>query len=344
MASTNDTGAGPATSTVSGALNQVHVQQIECLLVLAEELHFGRTAERLGYSPSRASQLVSALEGRIGARLVERTSRRVALTRFGAQFVAEVRPAYENLAATFQRARDRAMRGALRELRIGFHGSVHEQVAEAFRLLRAEHDVTVALSEIPLGSPFSDVLAGRLDASLVELPVHESELTVGFRFPPQDQFLAVAATHPLAREARVQEGRLHVEALAGFDLLRPAGDAPDYWMAARVPPTTPAGAPIRSDTSVNTVQEGLALVAAGAHAMLACRPLAEGITRGDLRCLPVDGLAESSQLGLVWRTDAATPQLSALAQLLTGVYEREAASEARSPVTLSSVPASRSIA
>lgn len=300
---------------VDGALNQVHVQQIECLIVLAEELHFGRTAERLGFSPSRASQLVSALERRVGARLVERTSRRVSLTRFGSQFVEEVRPAYENLAATFLRARDRAMRGSLRELRIGFNGSVHVQVAEAFRLLRGEHGVTVALSEIPLGSPFSDVVAGRLDAALVELPVHEGELTVGFRFPPQDRLLAVSADHPLA-----DGGRLHVEELTRFDLLRPAGEAPDYWMAARVPPTTPAGAPLRSGTSVHTMQEGLALVAAGAHAMLVCRPLAEEITRADLRCLAVEGLTEPSQLGLVWRTDRATPQLTALADLLAGVY------------------------
>ncbi|WP_431871634.1 LysR family transcriptional regulator [Nocardiopsis eucommiae] len=302
-------------ATVDGALNQVHVQQIECLIVLAEELHFGRTAERLGFSPSRASQLVSALERRIGARLVERTSRRVSLTRFGAQFVEEVRPAYENLAATFLRARDRAMRGSLRELRIGFNGSVHVQVAEAFRLLRAEHGVTVALSEIPLGSPFSDVVAGRLDATLVELPVHEAGLTVGFRFPPQDRFLAVAADHPSA-----DGGRLHVEDLAGFDLLRPAGEAPDYWRAAQVPPTTPAGAPIRSGTGVSTVQEGLALVAAGEHAMLVCRPLAEEITRADLRCLAVEGLTEPSRLGLLWRTDRTTPQLTALADLLAGVY------------------------
>src|SRR5690606_25147381 len=144
-------------------MNQVHVQQIECLIVLSEELHFGRAAERLGYSRSRVSQLVAALERRVGVRLVQRTSRRVALT----QFVEEVRPAYEALAATFARARDRAMRGALRELRIGFHGSLYEEVAEAFRRLRARHEVTVTLSEIPLGSPFSAVLEGRLDAVMV---------------------------------------------------------------------------------------------------------------------------------------------------------------------------------
>ncbi|MEU3018692.1 LysR family transcriptional regulator [Nocardiopsis sp. NPDC007018] len=305
-----------ARTSPNGTLNQVHVQQIECLVVLSEELHFGRTAERLGYSPSRASQLVAALERRIGARLVERTSRRVALTRFGAQFVDEVRPAYESLAAAFTRARDRAMRGSLRELRIGFHGSVHVEVAEAFRLLREGHGVTVALSEIPLGSPFADVLEGRLDAALVELPSHESELTVGFRFPPQEQFLTVAASHPSA-----PAGRIGVEELAGFDLVRPAGDAPGYWTAARVPPTTPAGVPIRSATGVRTVQEGLALVASGAHAMLVCRPLAEQITRADLRCLSVEGMTERSQLGLVWRTDRTGPQLTALASLLAGVCD-----------------------
>src|SRR5690606_4037975 len=286
-------------------MNQVHVQQIECLIVLSEELHFGRAAERLGYSRSRVSQLVAALERRVGVRLVQRTSRRVALTRFGAQFVEEVRPAYEALAATFARARDRAMRGALRELRIGFHGSLYEEVAEAFRRLRARHEVTVTLSEIPLGSPFSAVLEGRLDAVMVELPVHEAELTVGYRFPPQDRLLAVAAAHPLADREQV-----HVEELAELDILHPAGDAPDYWMAARVPPTTPAGAPIRSSAGISTVQEGLALVAGGEHAMLVCRPLAEHTPRSDMRCLPIKGLDEPSQMGLIWRTADAAPQLA----------------------------------
>ncbi|MFW5418462.1 LysR family transcriptional regulator [Nocardiopsis sp. CNT-189] len=296
-------------------MNQVHVQQIECLIVLSEELHFGRAAERLGVSRSRVSQLVAALERRIGVRLVQRTSRRVSLTRFGAQFVDEVRPAYETLAAAFLRARDRAMRGALRELRIGFHGSLYEEVAEAFRRLRTRHEVAVALSEIPLGSPFTAVLEGRLDAAMVELPVHEDRLTVGYRFPPQDRLLAVAAGHPLAGRERV-----HAEELAGLDLLHPAGDAPDYWTAARVPPTTPSGAPIRSTTGITTVQEGLALVAGGDRAMLVCRPLAEHTPRGDMRCVPVDGLAERSQMALIWRTADAAPQLAALARLLEEEY------------------------
>lgn len=59
--------------------------EIEVFLALAEELHFGRTAERLGVSQSRVSQIVKGIERRIGAPLFDRTSRRVALTPLGRQ-------------------------------------------------------------------------------------------------------------------------------------------------------------------------------------------------------------------------------------------------------------------
>ncbi|WP_435876147.1 helix-turn-helix domain-containing protein [Saccharopolyspora shandongensis] len=58
---------------------------VEVLLTLAEELHFGRTAERLHITTGRVSQCIKALECRVGAALFERTSRRVALTPIGPQ-------------------------------------------------------------------------------------------------------------------------------------------------------------------------------------------------------------------------------------------------------------------
>ncbi|ANW22442.1 LysR family transcriptional regulator [Streptomyces clavuligerus] len=300
-------------------MNQVHVQEIECLLVLAEELHFGRTAERLGCSQSRVSQLVAGLERRIGVRLVDRTSRSVALSRFGTQFVEEVRPAYEALNTVITQARDRARSGTLGQLRIGFHGSVYEEVTEAFRRLRAHHRVALVPSEIPLGSPFTAVLEGRVDAVVVELPVNEPTLTTGFRFPPQERLLAVATRHPLAGGDRV-----HIEELATLDILHPLGDAPEYWRAARVPPATPGGVPIRSTAGITTVQEGLALVATGDQGLLVCRPLADRAVRDDVRFLPVDGLDEPSQLGLIWREDRTSWQLTTLARLLAEEFARSA--------------------
>jgi DNA-binding transcriptional LysR family regulator len=54
--------------------------QVEAFLALAEELHFGRAAQRLHVSQSRVSRLISALEHQAGGRLFERTSRQVTLT------------------------------------------------------------------------------------------------------------------------------------------------------------------------------------------------------------------------------------------------------------------------
>ncbi|NUP83813.1 MAG: LysR family transcriptional regulator, partial [Nonomuraea sp.] len=79
-------------------------RELECFVVLSEELHFARTAERLYLSPGRVSQLVGALETRIGGRLFDRTSRRVRLTALGERFLADLRPAYEAMAGAVARA------------------------------------------------------------------------------------------------------------------------------------------------------------------------------------------------------------------------------------------------
>jgi len=75
----------------------VELAQIEAFLTLCEELHFGRTAERLRVSQPRVSRLIASLESEIGAALAERTSRRVVLTPLGSRLRDELVPAYSTL-------------------------------------------------------------------------------------------------------------------------------------------------------------------------------------------------------------------------------------------------------
>src|SRR3546814_12097766 len=65
--------------------------------VCSSDLSFSRAAEALGVSPSALSQLVRGFEGRVGVRLLQRTTRSVALTEAGEMLFRRVRPAVSEL-------------------------------------------------------------------------------------------------------------------------------------------------------------------------------------------------------------------------------------------------------
>ncbi|MDT0343137.1 LysR family transcriptional regulator [Streptomyces litchfieldiae] len=279
----------------------LEIREIECFLALAEELHFGRAGERLYVSGTRVSQLLSALERRIGARLVERTSRRVALTPLGERFLAELRPAYAALRETIEAARA-AARGISGKLRIGFQGTSDERLLRAIAAFESAHPgVTTEVSEIPLADPFGPLRRGEVDAAVVLLPMAEPDLVLGPVFPPQRQTLAVSVRHPFAgREALTADDIAVTDAA----MIAPDLPAPEYWRRAQAPTNRPG-------PRVRTLQEGLGLVAAQRGVMLLCRPTAEYHGRWDIAFVPVTGLPDS-MLGLVTRRDhAEAPHLRA---------------------------------
>jgi DNA-binding transcriptional LysR family regulator len=87
----------------------VNLRQMECFLAVADELHFRRAADRLGLAPPSVSEAVAGLERSLGSRLVERTSRRVRLTPFGAEFAAAIRQPIEALHQAHRTARLRSV-------------------------------------------------------------------------------------------------------------------------------------------------------------------------------------------------------------------------------------------
>src|ERR1700754_2831160 len=110
--------------------------ELDAFVTLAEELHFGRTAQRLRVSTTRVSQTISKRERRVGVPLFNRTSRRVELTAVGRDLYDDVRPAWAQIGAAFQRAVE-AGRGVFGTLNVGFVGAAGGQlvlqIAELFQ-------------------------------------------------------------------------------------------------------------------------------------------------------------------------------------------------------------------
>ncbi|MFZ3472092.1 LysR family transcriptional regulator [Streptomyces sp. 4.24] len=283
--------------------------ELDCFLILAEELHFGRTAERMLLSRARVSQLVQRLERRVGARLFLRTSRSVALTALGAQLHADLEPHHRAIAAALDRAAATA-RAADGVLHVGFTTPpAGELVLRAARALRTTHPgIAVEVCEVPLSDPYGQLRGGGFDLALAEFPVREADLGEGPTLFTEARVLAVAAGHPLAVRDSVTR-----EELAGVALLSVAGDLPAYLREHHAPARTPGGRPIRRGPEVTNLQEALMLIAAGEGALLTSAHTATYHARPGVAYVPVAD-AEPAAFGLVWRAADLTAPVRAFAQ------------------------------
>ncbi|MBY1011207.1 LysR family transcriptional regulator [Pseudomonas aeruginosa] len=190
----------------------MELRHLRYFIAVAEELHFGRAAERLGISQPPLSQQIQALEEEIGARLFERTNRRVELTDAGRLFLDESRQVLALVDKAVLLAR-RAHLGELGELKIGFTSSAPftstiPSSIHAFR--KAYPDVHLDLQEMSSRQVLKALLEEGLQVGVIRplaLPdtVHWVEL---FREP---LVAVLRADHPLA--AGSEEG-LAIAALA----------------------------------------------------------------------------------------------------------------------------------
>jgi hypothetical protein len=97
----------------------MELRHLRYFVTVAEELHFGRAAQRLHLSQPPLSMQIKALEQELGARLLERSQRRVELTPAGQVFLKEAREILARVEQAGDAAR-RAARGEIGELTVGF--------------------------------------------------------------------------------------------------------------------------------------------------------------------------------------------------------------------------------
>lgn len=294
----------------------MELRDIEMFLVLAEELHFGRTAERLNVSQARVSQAIRKQERRIGAQLFERTSRRVRLTPVGERLRSDLQQAYDLIHSGLSRASaaGEAGRGVVR---LGVMGALGNEMRPAIDAFDDRHpECEVAVCEFHFSDPFGALRSGRVDLQLMWLPVREPDLAVGSVLLTEGRVLAVSSTSELASRESVS-----LEDLG--DVVAPSLSPvmPDYWEEAMLPRFTPGGRPIRRGPEARTFHEILTLVAEDKVACPLNAHVSWYYTHPGITCVPIHD-APVTEWALVWLADAADPAVRAFIKTAHGCEPR----------------------
>jgi DNA-binding transcriptional LysR family regulator len=289
----------------------VELREIRVFLILAEELHFGRTAERLQLTSSRVSQILRQLEAKLGGQLLDRTSRRAVLTPLGERLLAEAKPAYEQLCGALERtyAASQSTEGPLRlgVLAANSGGPHLTAIVEEFegRNPRCE----VILSEVFFTDPLGPLRRGEIDVMATRLPIEQSDIVVGPTLASEPMVLAIAGDHPLAAR-----GRVSIEEVADY-AVAPITDAPPELIDAVFPRTTPGGRQIRRlGRRPKTPHEVTALIARGRIVHPTVPSFAEYFGQPGIAYVPISDMPPLRS-GLVWRRRARDPRLRAFVQV-----------------------------
>jgi DNA-binding transcriptional LysR family regulator len=143
-------------------------RHLRYFVVLADELHFGRAAQRLSISQPPLSLNIQQLEGSLGVTLFERNSKGVKLTPAGIAF----REAALRLLAETEQAKDivrQVAKGVLSRVRIGFVGSMlyREMPERLTKFQKAQPRVEIVLTELNSAEQIDALLRGQIDLGFV---------------------------------------------------------------------------------------------------------------------------------------------------------------------------------
>jgi len=185
----------------------VELRQLQYFVAVAEELHFGRAAERLHIVQPGVSQQIRRLERSLGVALLDRSTRRVELTEAGRRFLPRAR----YVLAAVQDARESVAAFGPQQphtLRIGTSAGLGDRLPRLLAELdRRQPGLAVELVRLPAQARLSQVASGDLDAAFVRDDTHHA----GLRLEPvwsEELLAALPSAHPLADQETVAVAQL----------------------------------------------------------------------------------------------------------------------------------------
>ncbi|MEW2491803.1 LysR substrate-binding domain-containing protein [Streptomyces sp. NPDC048411] len=195
--------------------HRFELRHLRYFLAVAEELHFGRAAQRLSIAQPALSQQIRQLEKIVGVELFRRTSRSVRLTDAGATFQPRARDLLVRLAADLDEA-GRVGRGEAGRLDVAFITSATAIVSEGLReFSRRRPDVQVKLRDGFTVDVLAALKRGTADVGIVRDAEERDDIDLSLL--TTERFVAIVPTeHPAARGDHVKATALAADPLILF--------------------------------------------------------------------------------------------------------------------------------
>jgi len=181
----------------------MELRHLRYFVTLAEELHFGRAAERLHMAQPPLSQQIRQMEAELGFQLFHRTKRTVQLTEAGQVFLEESLRILRQLEQAMQRGRQ-ISRGEMGQLAIAFVASAaYNVLPEVLRAFRAAvPGVTLQLQELTTEQQLQWLKEGRIDVGFLRPPVLDDTFSSEIIFE-EPLMVTLPVTHRLALSEKV---------------------------------------------------------------------------------------------------------------------------------------------
>lgn len=285
-------------------------RDLEWFLVLIEELHFGRAAERLGITQSSLARAIRRLEAELDLPLVTRKSPQISPTVAGTRFADQVRPLLDGL--ELATAETRRAAGVLAPLRIGCVPDVPLQRLQGFlgELYPERPELEFDVVYLRTAEQIRRLRSGRLDIGLIRHVREVEGIDVELAFPGEPLAAFLAIGHRLAGQDTIAAGDLVEDVLVVTP--READPAVDDRVATLL---GASGHELRDLRETIGDDPRSLLLAVGEHHCVAIAPVSTLDVVGDVASLvtarPLDPPVHMPDTALAWRVDA-PPELDAI--------------------------------
>jgi DNA-binding transcriptional LysR family regulator len=278
---------------------------VQYFVAVAEELHFGRAAERLHIAQPSLSHQIRRLEQQLGVTLLARTSRRVELTDAGRALLSEGR----RLLAQSDRATRLVRSVSAERLVVGFYGSAASALLpRLLRSFRDEHpSAEVSVRELFLDQ-LDELLSGGVDVAFTRLLPGQADVELQV-IAHEPRVVALPTSHALSGRVTVKFKELRDESF----IINPVVEAaapPKRWLTEQAR----HGLPGRVAATAASVQEIVTLVASGQGVCLVPMSVANHYTRSDVVYVEVSD-AEPAVISIAWPRGGLRPIVGAFVEM-----------------------------